>query len=91
MSYVKGLSLTEILEMHMKAASLCRTSGYKLSYTDTHTIPPLSLAYFILCQPVAMKKKMSPRIPEPFGQYQMTHLLLGHVFFFFTSEGLQLV
>lgn len=39
---------------------------------------------------VAMKKKTSPRIPEPSGQYQITHLLLRHVLFF-TSEGLQLV
>lgn len=90
MSHVKGLSLTEMLEMHKKATPLSRTSGYKLSYTDTQTIPSLSLAYFILCQPVAMKKKMSLRIPEPSCQYQITHLLLRHVLFF-TSEGLQLV
>lgn len=38
-----------------------------------------------------MKKKMSPRIPEPSGQYQITHLLLRHVLFFFTSGGLQLL
>lgn len=37
-----------------------------------------------------MKKKMSPSIPEPSGQYQITHLLLRYVLFF-TSEGLQLV